>query len=139
MEAVHILEDPITCVEVVAVVQIILHRIIGRNRGHIANHLLGDRNVDVGPDRVGHLDVVAEVRLAQNTVLVGLVVARPHDHPAALVRVVRALDDGVVLDAVPIGVNRNTPIVEGNVDHTGIRRLGDAGLEGRGNAVTVLG
>ena len=50
VEAVHVLENPITRIEVVAVVQVILHRIVGRNRGYIADHLLGDGNVDVGPD-----------------------------------------------------------------------------------------
>ena len=111
MEAVDILENPITCIEVVAVVEIVLHRIVRRNRGHITNHLLGDGNVDVRPDRVRDLDVVAEVRLTQDPILVGLIVASPHDDPPALVCVVRALDDGVVLDAIPIRINRNTPIV----------------------------
>ena len=62
----------------------------------------------------------------------------PHDDPPALVRVVRALDDGVVLHAMTLAVNRNTPIVQRNIDHTGIRRLGDTGLEGRGNPIAVL-
>ena len=139
MEGVRVLQDPITRPEIIAIVEIILERVVGRRRYTGYQHLLRDRDVNVRPDRVGRSDVVAKLGLVQHAVLVGLVVARAQNRPPTRVDIAHTLDDRIVLHPLATAIHRNTLGIQRNHD---IVRLGIArhrGLEHPRHTITRLG
>ena len=104
----------------------------------MADHVLRDGHVDVGPDGLGHCNVVAKLRLTEYAVLVGLVVARPQDCPMVCCRVVRALHNRIVLNAVACLVHGHALLqLQSNDVRVGLAR--HSGLERRWSTVAGLG
>ena len=141
MESIDILENPVTSVQVVAIIQIILKGGIRWTCNKIADHLLCDRHVDIGPDGIGYRDVVTKLRATQHAILMSLVIAGAHDDPAPLVCVVGTLNDRIVLYTVSVLIHWNTLLVEGQRHHMCVGSLRDHRLKWRRNTVlsAVLG
>ena len=139
VESIDILENAVTGIQIVSVVEIVLKGGVGRIRHQVLDHLFRDRHVDIGPDCIGNCDIITKLRAAQNTILVRLIVAGSHDVPATNVRVVGALNDGVALYTIALGIHRYATIIQRQRDHVSVRGTRNVGLKGRGNAVSVLG
>ena len=120
MECVGILQHTVARAKVIAVIQVIFERIIRRFGYARGEHLLGDRNVNVGPDRVRSHDVVTKLCLLEHAVLMGFVVASPQNLPTLSVDVAHTLNDGIVLDARTCLVDRNTLRIQRNRNLVGI-------------------
>ena len=131
--------DAIPRLESIAVVELILEGIVGRTGRHRPQHGLRDRHVHVRPDVLGHMDVVSILSQTQHTVLVGLVVASPHDHPAPRVDVPGTLDDRIGLHPNPVDVLGSSCASNRNLNLVRIRSLGRGRLEGRGHTIPRLG
>ena len=138
VERVHILQNAVASIQIVAVVQVVLGQVINRLGGEVANHGLRNRHVDVCPDGLSHGNVVAKLRLAQHAVLVGLVVARPQHGPVIGLRVVGALHDGIVLDPIASLVHWRA-LHQRQRDDVRIGLARNRGLERRRCTVTRLG
>ena len=133
VEPVYVLENTIARIHIVAVVQIVLERIVGRTADQGLQHHLRDRDVDRRPDRVGHIDVIAILRLPQNAVAIRLVVPRAHHRPFPLVRVVGTLHNRVIIHLLPSRIHWDILVVERNLDDVGIRIPRRSRLEHRRN------
>ena len=138
VEPIDIPENAIARIQVVPVVQIVLKGRIRWRLHQVLQHVLCDRHVHIGPDRIGHRDVIAKLRLTQDAVLVGLVVAGPHDIPATEVGIVGTLNDRIVLHTISLGIHRNTCVVQRHVDHVSIRRPRNRRLERARHTVAGL-
>ena len=138
VEPVYVLENTIPRIHIVAIIQIILERIIGRTADQRLQHHLRDRDVDRRPDRVGHIDVIAILRLAQNAVAIRLVVARAHHRPFPLVRVVGTLDNRVIIHLLPRRIHWDILLVERNLDDVGIGIPRRGRLEHRRNTASRI-
>ena len=104
----------------------------------MANHILRDGHVDVGPDGLSHRNVITKLRLTQHAVLVGLVVAGPQNCPVRRLRVVGALHNRIVLNSVSHLVHRHA-LLQSQRNDVRIRLAGHGRLEGRRSTVARLG
>ena len=138
MEGVHVLQNAVASIQIVAVVQVVLCKVVHCLGCRVANHVLRDGHVDVGPDGLGHRNVVTKLRLTQHTILVGLVVTGSQDGPVRRLRVVGALHDRIVLNAVSHLVHRHTLLqLQGNDVRIGL--AGHGRLDRRRSTVARLG
>ena len=126
------------CRRLVSVIQIVLKGVVGRGGPERSQHIFRNWNVDRGPDAVGDVNVVAKLGLAHHSVLVGLVVPSAHDGPRLRLDVVRALDDGIVLDLGPRDVNGHVLGVYRYADLVGLLVAGRRGLEDRGHPCAAV-
>ena len=120
VKPVDVLQDAITRVQVVAIVELVLEGIIGRIAGEMRQHDLSHRHVNARPDVVCNRSVITVLSLLEYAILVGLVLARAHDAPTHGFRVLAALDDRVVLHTFLFFVLHHSARVHWNVHDLGI-------------------
>lgn len=139
VESVHILENAVTRIQVVAVVEFILEGIIRRIAGEMREHGFRHRHVNARPDVVCNGSVIAVLSLLENSVFVGFVLACAHDLPAHVFRILAALNDRVVLHTFLLDVLHHTPGVDRNVHNLRVGLARRRRLEWAGHAITNLG
>ena len=130
VETHHIFHDSVACFKTVSIIQLVFKGIAGRTTLDCANHLFGHWIVDVGPDRVCDLNVIAKLRLVQHSVLIGLVVACSHDFPSSTLYITRTLNDRLVFNTISLFIDWNTLCVDWNQDLVRVGCFGCGGLKG---------
>lgn len=138
MKSVHILQNSITRIQVVAVLEFVLEGIIRRLTDHVREHAFRHRNVNACPDVVRNHRVIAVLRGVEYTLLLGLVLTRTHDTPTQGLRVVAALNDCVVLHTLLFDILHDTACVHGNVNDLRINLARSRRLERTRNTIANL-
>ena len=138
MEGIGILQHTVARSEVIAIIQIVLERIVGRIRHACCQHLFCDRHVNVRPDRVRSCDVITELRLVEDAVLIRLVVTSAENRPAVMFYIANTLDDCIVLHTLSSTVDWHTLRIEGNHDVVRVGIARHRWLEHAGNTVASL-
>ncbi len=138
VESVDILENAFARIQVVAVVDLILKGIIRRMTGDVQKHGFCDRHVNARPDVVRNHRIISLLRRIQDTLLLGLVLPRPHDTPTHVLGILAALNDRIVLHTLLFNILHDTACIHGNVNHLGIDLTGGRRLERTGNTITNL-
>ena len=133
MKLQDIFHHTVTGLQRIFIIHCVLRQVIHRRGGDRPEHFFRDRCVDVCPDVLSSPNVVSKLRLSFHTILVGLVIPRAKNVPAACCCIPGTLDDGVVLHPLALHVNGDPLVVHWNQE---FRRIGSprrGRLEGTGD------
>ena len=138
VKSLDILENAFARIQVVAVVDLILKGIIRRMTGDVQKHGFCDRHVNACPDVVRNHRVIALLRCIQDTLLLGLVLTRPHHTPTHVLGILAALNDRIILHTLLFNILHDTACIHRNVNHLGIDLTRGRRLKRTGNTIANL-